>query len=92
MFTNIMINSLENKGYVILSPEEAEYFDNIDNKLDIANNKKNKLVKKYNDLLKTSANNMTIKSMKDDLISAGITDIPKLKTELIDLYIKTFQE
>lgn len=92
MFKNMMIKSLENKGYIVLTSEEIKEFENINKELDDAKKAKNKMVKKFNNLLKSSVKNMTIKSMREDLASSGVTDIPSKKAELIDLYIKTFQE
>lgn len=92
MFTNMMIDSLEKKGYMVLTAKEAEQFDNMDNELDTLRRTKTKLTKKFNNLLKSSVKNMTIKSMREDLAAAGVVDIPTKKAELIDLYVKTFQE
>lgn len=92
MFTDMMINSLEKKGYMVLTEEEQEKFDAMDDELVILRKEKNKLTKKYNNLLKTSVTNMTIKEMREALASNGVTELPNKKAELIDLYVKTFQE
>lgn len=92
MFTNMMINSLENKGYMVLTEEEQANFDAMDDELVELRKAKGRITRKYNNLLKSSVTNMTIKEMKENLASAGVTKTPNKKAELIDLYVKTFQE
>ncbi len=92
MFTDMMISKLEKKGYMVLTPKEADEFDDIDNQMMRLKKEKTVITKKYNNLLKASVKNMTIKSMREDLAATGITDIPTKKAELIDLYVKTFQQ
>lgn len=92
MFTNMRIRKLEDKGYTVLTPEETEVFDNMDNEIMRLRRDKNKISKKYNNLLKRTVTTMTIKDMKADLAANGVVDIPSKKAELIDLYVKTFQE
>lgn len=79
MFTDMMINSLEKKGYMVLTEEEQEKFDAMDDELVILRKEKNKLTKKYNNLLKTSVTNMTIKEMREALASNGVTELPNKK-------------
>lgn len=80
MFTDMMINSLEKKGYMVLTEEEQEKFDAMDDELVILRKEKNKLTKKYNNLLKTSVTNMTIKEMREALASNGVTELPNKKS------------
>lgn len=95
------IKSLEKKGYMVISPEEdvvllteKEYLDMCDNVKSITILRKHdkKITSKYNSLLKNKVQNMTIKEMREDLAADGVTELPSKKAELIDLYIKTFQE
>lgn len=92
MFTNMRIRKLEEKGYTVLTPEESEVFDNMDTEIMKLRRDKTKITKKYNNLLKEIVMVMTIKDMKANLAANGVTEVPSKKAELIDLYVKTFQE
>lgn len=78
MFTNFYIKRLEDKGYKVL--ENTEF------------RKLSAIKAKYNAKIRDEATKLTIKDIRAKLSSKGVTELPKKKAELIDLYVKTFAE
>lgn len=83
---------LEDNGYVVILDEEFEQIEKQNaNYKEVFRNSK-KITKKYNDLLKEVATLFSIKEMRERLSANGITEFPKTKAELIDLFVTTFSE
>lgn len=92
LFINSKIRKLEKAGYTVLTEEETKTYDEICENYGKLKRHDIKVTKKYNNLLKDSVSTLTIKAMREQLATAGVTTLPTKKAELIDLYITTFEE
>lgn len=89
LFINTKIKKLRKAGYMVLTPEQTN-----EHILEIDKLRKHdkRVTKKYNNLLKDIVLTLTMKEMKEQLATAGVTETPNKKAELIDLYVTTFEE